>query len=189
MTAIDPPRFDSQALCAEIDPDLWFPEKGGNSRPAKQVCQSCEVRDQCLQYALDRDVRFGIWGGLSERERRRLRVIRSRAGQRATGAINHGTEGGYKAHRRRNEDACADCLAAARLAKGLRRTAAARQPSVAPPTIAVAAGPSRPRPWRDDELAKAVAQLRRYGMTYGEMATQLNTTISRVQAVVRQAAA
>ncbi|MDU5308733.1 MAG: WhiB family transcriptional regulator, partial [Varibaculum cambriense] len=47
--------------------------KGGSTREAKAVCELCEVRDECLSYALENDERFGIWGGLSERERRRLR--------------------------------------------------------------------------------------------------------------------
>ncbi len=62
-----------QALCAETDPEAFFPEKGGSTREAKRVCSGCAVRAECLEYALANDERFGIWGGLSERERRRLR--------------------------------------------------------------------------------------------------------------------
>ena len=61
------------ALCAQTDPEAFFPEKGGSTRDAKKVCASCTVRSECLEYALGNDERFGIWGGLSERERRRLR--------------------------------------------------------------------------------------------------------------------
>ena len=61
------------ALCAETDPEAFFPEKGGSTREAKKVCTSCEVRVECLDFALANDERFGIWGGLSERERRRLK--------------------------------------------------------------------------------------------------------------------
>jgi WhiB family redox-sensing transcriptional regulator len=64
------------ALCAETDPEAFFPEKGGSTREAKRVCVGCPVRLQCLEYALGNDERFGIWGGLSERERRRLRLAR-----------------------------------------------------------------------------------------------------------------
>src|SRR5438270_8347507 len=64
------------ALCAETDPEAFFPEKGGSTREAKRVCGGCPVRLQCLEFALDSDERFGIWGGLSERERRRLRLAR-----------------------------------------------------------------------------------------------------------------
>lgn len=69
----DAPRWQDQALCAQTDPEAFFPEKGGSTREAKRVCMLCEVRVQCLDYALDNDERFGIWGGLSERERRRVK--------------------------------------------------------------------------------------------------------------------
>lgn len=65
--------WQERALCAQTDPEAFFPEKGGSTREAKRVCGSCEVRDQCLEYALENDERFGIWGGLSERERRKLK--------------------------------------------------------------------------------------------------------------------
>lgn len=73
------------ALCAQTDPEAFYPEKGGSTRDAKATCNgspatrarpatpACPVKDQCLLYALDNDERFGIWGGLSERERRKLR--------------------------------------------------------------------------------------------------------------------
>ena len=64
------------ALCAETDPEAFFPEKGGSTREAKRVCVGCDVRAECLEFALRNDERFGIWGGLSERERRRLRMLR-----------------------------------------------------------------------------------------------------------------
>ncbi len=66
-------QWQDQALCAQTDPEAFFPEKGGSTREAKRICQSCEVRAECLEYALEHDERFGIWGGLSERERRRLK--------------------------------------------------------------------------------------------------------------------
>ncbi|MFP3578616.1 MULTISPECIES: WhiB family transcriptional regulator [unclassified Arthrobacter] len=65
--------WQTDALCAQTDPEAFFPEKGGSTRDAKKVCGACNVRSQCLEYALTNDERFGIWGGLSERERRRLR--------------------------------------------------------------------------------------------------------------------
>ena len=68
-----PLSWQRDALCAQTDPVAFFPEKGGSTREAKGVCASCDVRAQCLEYALMNDERFGIWGGLSERERRRLR--------------------------------------------------------------------------------------------------------------------
>nr|WP_278189739.1 WhiB family transcriptional regulator [Brevibacterium sp. ZH18] len=65
--------WQDQALCAQTDPEAFFPEKGGSTREAKRVCASCDVRSECLEYALANDERFGIWGGMSERERRRLK--------------------------------------------------------------------------------------------------------------------
>lgn len=65
--------WQERALCAQTDPESFFPEKGGSTREAKKVCLACEVRSECLEYALANDERFGIWGGLSERERRRLK--------------------------------------------------------------------------------------------------------------------
>lgn len=65
--------WQADALCAQTDPEAFFPEKGGSTRDAKKVCGACNVKAQCLEYALANDERFGIWGGLSERERRRLR--------------------------------------------------------------------------------------------------------------------
>ncbi|MEE1619946.1 WhiB family transcriptional regulator [Zafaria sp. Z1313] len=65
--------WQTEALCAQTDPEAFFPEKGGSTRDAKKVCGACNVRAECLEYALSNDERFGIWGGLSERERRRLR--------------------------------------------------------------------------------------------------------------------
>ena len=69
----NPLAWQADSLCAQTDPEAFFPEKGGSTREAKKICTSCEVRSQCLEYALQNDERFGIWGGLSERERRKLR--------------------------------------------------------------------------------------------------------------------
>jgi WhiB family transcriptional regulator, redox-sensing transcriptional regulator len=67
--------WQERALCAQTDPEAFFPEKGGSTREAKRVCLGCDVRAECLDYALAHDERFGIWGGLSERERRRLKKL------------------------------------------------------------------------------------------------------------------
>ena len=69
----NPLAWQADSLCAQTDPEAFFPEKGGSTRDAKKICTSCEVRTECLEYALSNDERFGIWGGLSERERRKLR--------------------------------------------------------------------------------------------------------------------
>ena len=73
MLTPDDPEWQEKALCAQTDPEAFFPEKGGSTREAKRICTGCEVRAECLEYALEHDERFGIWGGLSERERRKLK--------------------------------------------------------------------------------------------------------------------
>lgn len=82
----NPDAWRDQALCAQTDPEAFFPEKGGSVRDAKRICDECDVRAQCLQWALDNHEDFGILGGLSVRQRRSLR--------NAT-PIRHGTYAGY----------------------------------------------------------------------------------------------
>jgi WhiB family redox-sensing transcriptional regulator len=72
----DPDRFSVPAwtefaLCAQVDPEAWYVERGGDTAPAKAVCRGCTVRDQCLAMALDRNEMWGVWGGLSRQERLR----------------------------------------------------------------------------------------------------------------------
>lgn len=67
-----PPFMDGRELCAQADPDSWFPEKGGSAREAKAVCHQCPLEAACLAFALENEQRFGVWGGHTERERRRL---------------------------------------------------------------------------------------------------------------------
>ena len=69
--------WKSKANCMGVDPDLFFPERGMSTREAKEVCKGCVVREDCLEYALANGEKFGIWGGLSERERRRIRRARA----------------------------------------------------------------------------------------------------------------
>jgi WhiB family transcriptional regulator, redox-sensing transcriptional regulator len=70
-------RWQERANCLGVDPDLFFPERGASTKEAKGVCRGCEVRVDCLEYALSHGEKFGIWGGLSERERRRVRRQRA----------------------------------------------------------------------------------------------------------------
>jgi WhiB family redox-sensing transcriptional regulator len=69
--------WQRQANCMGVDPDLFFPERGASTREAKEVCRGCVVREDCLEHALSNGEKFGIWGGLSERERRRIRRRRA----------------------------------------------------------------------------------------------------------------
>jgi WhiB family redox-sensing transcriptional regulator len=66
-------RWRGLAACRGIDLDVFFPERGESAEPARQVCARCPVREQCLDYAISNGITDGIWGGLSERERRALR--------------------------------------------------------------------------------------------------------------------
>ncbi len=69
--------WQAYAACMGVDPDLFFPERGASTREAKAVCGRCAVRTECLEYALANAEKFGIWGGMSERERRRIRKLRA----------------------------------------------------------------------------------------------------------------
>jgi WhiB family redox-sensing transcriptional regulator len=80
--------WQTRANCMGVDPDLFFPERGASTREAKEVCRGCVVREDCLEFALANGEKFGIWGGMSERERRRLR--RSRNLQRRAAMVNAG---------------------------------------------------------------------------------------------------
>ena len=76
--------------CLGVDPDLFFPERGASTREAKEVGRGCEVRIDCLEYALQNGEKFGIWGGMSERERRRIRRQRALDRQAVVRAVEAG---------------------------------------------------------------------------------------------------
>ncbi len=82
----DDRSWQDQANCLGVDPDLFFPERGASTREAKEVCRGCVVRLDCLEFALVNGEKFGIWGGLSERERRRLRRQRAQSTRRTATA-------------------------------------------------------------------------------------------------------
>ena len=69
---MDTGTWKDDGLCAQVDPEVWFPDKGESTRPAKRICARCPVRVPCLDYALDHGIRHGVWGGLSYPERRHL---------------------------------------------------------------------------------------------------------------------
>lgn len=102
-----------EALCAQTDPELYFPEKGGSVQPAKKTCARCPVIDACRDYAVRYPTRLeGIWGGLSELERRPERAalgLPNAARQTDNGLFGCGTPAGYKAHYRRDEQPCESC--------------------------------------------------------------------------------
>lgn len=113
-----------EAACAGRDAELWFPaEVGrrrtryGNDAAAKAICRTCPVVQACLSHALEHDEWDGVWGALSPDERRELKQIRLRP----MSEMDHGTESGEKQHRRRGEDPCPRCLAAATRAQRERK--------------------------------------------------------------------
>ncbi len=63
----------SEALCAEVGSVMFFPEAGENPYEAKKICSLCEVRPDCLEYAMSQATVYGIWGGTTEADRRRLK--------------------------------------------------------------------------------------------------------------------
>jgi WhiB family redox-sensing transcriptional regulator len=75
-------RWRELAACRGADLDLFFPGRGESAVPARQVCAACTVRQPCLDYAITNRIIHGIWGGLTERERRALQSRWVRASQR-----------------------------------------------------------------------------------------------------------
>lgn len=73
----EPDPWKELGNCLGVDPELFFPERGASTKEAKEVCRGCEVRERCLEYAMDSGEKHGIWGGMSERQRRRLRRERA----------------------------------------------------------------------------------------------------------------
>jgi WhiB family redox-sensing transcriptional regulator len=71
LTDHGPQDWRGSALCAQVDPDLFFPEKGEKATEALRVCALCEVRAECAAEALANGEEHGVWGGITERTRRR----------------------------------------------------------------------------------------------------------------------
>jgi WhiB family redox-sensing transcriptional regulator len=112
------------AACRGMNPSLFMPERGDTDaiREALATCQTCPVRTECLEYGLEE--RYGVWGGLSENARRKLRTERFKAiGKRyyPHKPIEHGTRNGYYTHLRRNETPCTACVEARRTWLRIRR--------------------------------------------------------------------
>lgn len=92
--------------CVGVPTKLFYREQGSNATVAKAICASCPVTAECLAYALTNREKAGIWGGLSERERR---ALPKPARPPQVSPAECGTDSGYRAHRRRGEDACRRC--------------------------------------------------------------------------------
>jgi WhiB family redox-sensing transcriptional regulator len=61
------------AGCRDTDADVFYPVEGGSAEPAKRICSRCPVESECLEWALSQGEDMGVWGGMSERERARLK--------------------------------------------------------------------------------------------------------------------
>ena len=139
---LDDRSWQDKANCLGVDPDLFFPERGASTREAKEVCRGCVVRMECLEYALVNGEKFGIWGGMSERERRRLRRQRAQAARRPSSPPE--------------ADPSHPPEAAAHAGGG-----PARGPSARPPTERWARRASMVRSGREVELVPALGRDRR----------------------------
>jgi WhiB family redox-sensing transcriptional regulator len=71
--------FDQYAECSDKDRDIFFPEKSGSTKEAKAICATCDIKPVCLEYAIIKNEKFGIWGGTGEGERRKIRKQRKLA--------------------------------------------------------------------------------------------------------------
>lgn len=124
ITTLVPGDFVRDGICAQTDPDIFFPEKGGSPAPAKLVCMRCPVRMACAEHAITADTNpLGILGATTYLERRRIRQERGIRNQHPETLVDKcGTEAGAKRHWRAGETACTACLNGVRQAKAGRRT-------------------------------------------------------------------
>ena len=92
--------------------DLFFAERGESMAEAKKVCSQCPVKAECLQYAMDLNIKHGVWGGVSERQRRQkrrlTRGVEPQEGRRPV-LQECGTHAGYQRHLYNGETCCDPC--------------------------------------------------------------------------------
>ena len=69
---LDERPWAAYAACRDVDPDVFFPASEEDSTQGLRICRGCPVKAECLDWALETRVRYGIWGGATERDRRRL---------------------------------------------------------------------------------------------------------------------
>lgn len=105
------------ALCPQVDSEIFFPDKGGSTHQAKLICRQCPVKDECLAYALENGERFGIWGGLTTKERNKLPNRK----RKPIMIQPCGTPAGYQRHYRNHEKPCNACRQANLIVAAERR--------------------------------------------------------------------
>lgn len=117
-----PQPWTVQALCKEVDPELFYAEKGewATTFEAKKLCHRCPVRAQCLEFALETNEAFGVWGGLTAVQRRELRMQRGMPLPDRYVDDWHGKPGGYRRHYREKTNVCDRCRQVERLARSVR---------------------------------------------------------------------
>lgn len=79
-----PQTWQDEALCAQVDTDIFFPDRGGSTRAPKEICSRCPVRDACLKFAQDHAIEHGIYGGLTPDERGALKLTANHFGELET---------------------------------------------------------------------------------------------------------
>ena len=116
-----PGTWAAEAVCAQSDPEIFFPDKGQSYGIAKQICRVCPVQVQCLTFALDNGETHGIWGGTTHNDRRAMGYRHRRNIELDYGAPEapddedwHGTPWGIKRHHRNRTEPCIDCRRARR---------------------------------------------------------------------------
>ena len=121
LGAVEPLKgahWQDDALCAQVDADMFFPPRGDNGLNAKAVCELCPVKVQCAQFAADNNEPYGVWGGITEYERRRRKRVNP-----PTHSPRCGTASGADRHYRHNEQVCLPCRTAVRQANRARNQA------------------------------------------------------------------
>ncbi|MFD0883130.1 WhiB family transcriptional regulator [Streptosporangium algeriense] len=86
--ALPRPGWWTEAGCIDADPELFYPPQGGSPRVALRICRSCPVSLDCFAYSMARGEIYGVWGGTTEGDRRRLRAGGLRTGNGGRG--HHG---------------------------------------------------------------------------------------------------
>lgn len=128
MTTTD--NWQHRAACRGLDPDLFFPEVGSTGTEARAVCNTCPVRAQCLDDAINRDEKFGIWGGMAHLERRA--ETRRRGGRTREREITHGTLAGHRTRSKQPDGPCPICRDAAARYRNPEQIPAGGTPALTP---------------------------------------------------------
>ena len=112
-----PDDWRDRAECKDDPtPDLWFvaPSDRHGIAAAKAICRRCPVAAECLAEAMADPSIVGVWGGTTEKQRKKMRAKLRPAMPRQPKDIQHGTPGGHRTHRARGEESCGPCITAAK---------------------------------------------------------------------------